>query len=151
MTTLSDFLAESDVVLELQGASKDGVLAELVAHLGVGPENQGVLLRVLQRRESLGSTGIGRGVAIPHCRTQLVNRLRVVFGRRPGGISWDAVDGQPVSYVFLLAAPPIEVSNDYLPVLGRIAELVKEPTVPERLGQVKSPAEFRALLTERRV
>lgn len=151
MSTLSDFLAESDVVLELQGATKDAVLAELVAHLGVGPENQGVLLRVLQRRESLGSTGIGRGVAIPHCRTQLVNRLRVVFGRRPGGISWDAVDGQPVSYIFLLAAPPIEVSNDYLPVLGRIAELVKEPTVSERLGQVKSPAEFRALLAERRV
>jgi len=151
VTTLSDFLAESDVVLELQGASKDGVLAELVGHLGVGPENQGVLLRVLQRRESLGSTGIGRGVAIPHCRTQLVNRLRVVFGRRPGGIPWDAVDGQPVSYIFLLAAPPVEVSNDYLPVLGRIAELVKEPTVPERLGQVRSPTEFRALLTERRV
>ena len=151
MTTLSDFLAESDVVLELHGLSKDGVLAELVAHLEVAPENQGVLLRILQRRESLGSTGIGRGVAIPHCRTQLVNRLRVVFGRRPGGIPWDAVDGQPVSYIFLLAAPPIEVSNDYLPVLGRIAELVKEPNIPERLGQVKSPAEFRALLTERRV
>ncbi len=151
MTTLSDFLAESDVVLELQGATKDSVLAELVAQLGVGPENQSLLLRILQRRESLGSTGIGRGVAIPHCRTQLVNRLRVVFGRRLGGIPWDAVDGQPVSYIFLLAAPPIEVSNDYLPVLGRIAELVKEPSVPERLAQVKDPAEFRALLTERRV
>ena len=151
MTILSEFLAESDVLLALQGATKDGVLAELVAQLGVGPEHQGLLLRILQRRESLGSTGIGRGVAIPHCRTQLVSRLRVVFGRRSGGIPWDAVDGQPVSYVFLLAAPPVEVSNDYLPVLGRIAELVKEPTVPERLGQVQSPAEFLALLAERRV
>lgn len=151
MATLSDFLAESDVLLELQGASKDAVLSELVAHLGVGPDNQGLLLRILQRRESLGSTGIGRGVAIPHCRTQLVNRLRVVFGRKPGGVPWEAVDGQPVSYIFLLAAPPVEVSNDYLPVLGRIAELVKEPSVPERLGQVRNPVEFRALLTERRV
>jgi len=151
VATLSDFLAESDVLLELQGASKDAVLSELVAHLGVGPDNQGLLLRILQRRESLGSTGIGRGVAIPHCRTQLVNRLRVVFGRKPGGVPWEAVDGQPVSYIFLLAAPPVEVSNDYLPVLGRIAELVKEPSVPERLGQVRNPVEFRALLTERRV
>jgi len=151
VTTLGDFLAESDVLLGLQGSTKDQVLAELVARIGAGPENDGLLLRLLQRRESLGSTGIGRGVAIPHCRTQLVSRLRVVFGRRPGGISWDAVDGQPVSYIFLLAAPPVELSNDYLPVLGRIAALVKEPTVPERLGQIQSPAEFLDLLEEKKV
>ena len=151
MPTLRDFLAESDILLGLQGVSKDQVLAELIARLGVSPDNGGLLLRILQRRESLGSTGIGRGVAIPHCRTQLVSRLRVVFGRQTSGVSWDAVDGQPVKYIFLLAAPPIEVSNDYLPVLGRIAELVKEPSVPERLSQVQAPAEFLALLEERRV
>ena len=151
MPKLREFLAESDILLELKGASKDQVLAELVGHLGAGPEHDGLLLRILQRRESLGSTGIGRGVAIPHCRTQLVSRLRVVFGRKPGGISWDAVDGQPVSYVFLLAAPPVEVSNDYLPVLGRIAELVKEPSVPQRFGQVQAPVEFLNLLEERGV
>ncbi len=139
MIKLRDFLAESDVYLSLEGTTKDELLRELVSHLGAGPENTGLLLRIMQRRESLGSTGIGRGVAIPHCRTQLVPRLRVVFGRKPGGLPWDAVDGQPVSYV------------DYLPVLGRIAELVKEPDVPERLGQVQSPAEFLALLEEKKV
>lgn len=151
MPTLRDFLAEPDILLDLQGASKDQVLAELIARLGVGPDNGGLLLRILQRREGLGSTGIGRGVAIPHCRTQLVARLRVVFGRQAGGIPWEAVDGQPVKYIFLLAAPPIEVSNDYLPVLGRIAELVKEPSVSERLSRVQDPAEFLSLLEERRV
>jgi mannitol/fructose-specific phosphotransferase system IIA component (Ntr-type) len=79
-----------------------------------------------------------------------VPRLRVVFGRKPGGLAWDAVDGQPVSYIFLLAAPPVEGSNDYLPVLGRIAELVKEPDVPNRLGQVTTAAEFLALLEEKK-
>jgi nitrogen PTS system EIIA component len=148
---LRDFLSESDVYLSLQGTTKDELIRELVSHLGVGPESTGLLLRIMQRRESLGSTGIGRGVAIPHCRTHLVPRLRVVFGRKAGGLPWDAVDGQPVSYIFLLAAPPVEVSNDYLPVLGRIAELVKEPDVPERLGQVQSPAEFLALLEEKKV
>jgi mannitol/fructose-specific phosphotransferase system IIA component (Ntr-type) len=148
---LREFLAESDILLELKGASKDQVLSELVAHLGAGPEHDGLLLRILQRREGLGSTGIGRGVAIPHCRTQLVSRLRVVFGRKPGGIAWDAVDGQPVSYIFLLAAPPIEVSNDYLPVLGRIAELVKEPSAAQRFGEVHTPADFLSLLEERGV
>jgi mannitol/fructose-specific phosphotransferase system IIA component (Ntr-type) len=55
-----------------------------------------------------------------------------------------------VSYIFLLAAPPVEVSNDYLPVLGRIAELVKEPDVPDRLGRMTTPAEFFALLEEKK-
>ena len=151
MAKLRDFLSESDILLGLAGASKDQVLAELVAHLGVAHEHDGLLLRILQRRESLGSTGIGRGVAIPHCRTQLTSRLRVVFGRKLEGIPWDSVDGQPVNYIFLLAAPPVEVSNDYLPVLGRIAELVKEPSVPQRLGQVQTPAQFLALLEERGV
>ena len=61
------------------------------------------------------------------------------------------MDGQPVSHFFLLLAPPIEVSNDCLPVLGRIAQLVKEPDVPERLATVRSADEFLALLKQKGV
>jgi mannitol/fructose-specific phosphotransferase system IIA component (Ntr-type) len=148
---LSDFVRESDVHLELDGTTKEEVLGALVGELGLASPDAAMVLRILQRREHLGSTGIGRGVAIPHCRTPLVDRLRIVFGRRPGGVEFDAVDNQPVFYVFLLVAPPIEVSNDYLPVLGRIAQLVKEPDVPQRLGEVASPAEFLQLLAEKGV
>jgi len=146
---LRDFVRESDVHLELRGTNKREVLAELVASLGLSPEQSALLLKVLERRESLGTTGIGRGVAIPHCRTQLVDRLRVVFGRRPGGVEWDAMDHQPVSFIFLLAAPPVEVSNDYLPVLGRVAQLMQDPAIPARLNAVTTPADFLELLTEK--
>jgi mannitol/fructose-specific phosphotransferase system IIA component (Ntr-type) len=146
---LRDFLRENDVHLELAGATKREVLAELVASLGLSPEQSALLLKVLERRESLGTTGIGRGVAIPHCRTQLVDRLRMVFGRRPGGVEWEAMDHQPVSFIFLLAAPPVEVSNDYLPVLGRVAQLMQDPEVPTRLSAVTTPSQFLELLGEK--
>jgi len=149
--TLRDFIREEHVNLALTGTTKDEVLEQLVACLHLPDGDTGVLLKVLERREGLGSTGIGRGVAVPHCRTPLVPRLRVVFGRRPGGIPYDAVDGQPVSYFFMIVAPPAEASNDYLPVLGRIAQLAKEPDVPERLAKVNTPAEFLALLSEKNV
>lgn len=148
---LSDFVRESDIHLQLAGVTKDDVLASLVDSLGLAAPDAAFVLRVLQRREHLGSTGIGRGVAIPHCRTAVVDRLRIVFGRRQGGVDFDAVDNQPVFYIFLLVAPPIEISNDYLPVLGRIAQLVKEPDVPARLGEVQSATEFLQLLAEKGV
>ncbi|HEV8150079.1 MAG TPA: PTS sugar transporter subunit IIA [Gemmatimonadales bacterium] len=148
---LRDFLRPDDIHLSLDGATKGAVLAELVASLGLTPEHSALLLRVLERRESLGSTGIGRGVAIPHSRTQLVDRLRIVFGRRLGGIEWNAMDGQPVSFVFLLVAPPVEVSNDYLPVLGRVAQLMHDPEVPARLARALAPAEVLQLLDEKSV
>jgi mannitol/fructose-specific phosphotransferase system IIA component (Ntr-type) len=147
----SDFVRESDIHLQLAGVTKDDVLASLVDSLSLAAPDAAFVLRVLQRREHLGSTGIGRGVAIPHCRTAVVDRLRIVFGRRQGGVDFDAVDNQPVFYIFLLVAPPIEISNDYLPVLGRIAQLVKEPDVPARLGEVQSAAEFQQLLAEKGV
>ena len=146
---LRDFVRESDVHLGLTGSTKREVLVELVGSLGLTPEQSALLLKVLERRESLGTTGIGRGVAIPHCRTQLVDRLRVVFGRRTGGVEWDAMDHQPVSFIFMLAAPPVEVSNDYLPVLGRVAQLMQDPEIPARLNAVTTPGDFLELLSEK--
>ena len=75
---------------------------------------------MLKRRENLGSTGIGQGFAIPHCRSLVVNRLRLAYGRKVNGIEFNAIDGAPVYNLFLIVAPPLEVSNQYLPVLGKI-------------------------------
>ncbi|NOT09247.1 MAG: PTS sugar transporter subunit IIA [Gemmatimonadales bacterium] len=146
---LRDFLAPEDILLDLKGTTKFGALQELTFHLGLRTSDASGMLRILERREALGSTGIGRGVAIPHCRTHLVPRLRVVFGRAVPALPWDAIDGQPVSNIFLLVAPPIEVSNDYLPVLGRIAEFVKAEDTPARLAAVTTAAELLELLDER--
>ena len=148
---LREFLAEDAIQLDLKGESKDEILKELIALLGVDEKSQGILFKMLKRRENLGSTGIGKSIAIPHCRSLVVNRLRLAFGRKPGGVDFKAIDDQPVNYFFLIVAPPLEVSNQYLPVLGRIAQFAKEADVADRLATLGNPREFLSLLEEKGV
>ncbi len=148
---LREFFTEDAIQLDLKGESKDELLKELIALLKVDEKSQGILFKMLKRRENLGSTGIGKGIAIPHCRSLVVNRLRVAFGRKTSGVDFKAIDEQPARYFFLIVAPPLEVSNQYLPVLGKIAQFSKEPDVSTRLDQLTNPSEFLALLQEKGV
>jgi nitrogen PTS system EIIA component len=148
---LKDYLDPSSISLSLRGGSKDEILEELVSLLKMDERSSGTLLRVLQRRENLGSTGVGRGIAIPHCRSLMVSRLRLAYGRLPSGAEFQAIDSKPVYNFFLIVAPPLEISNQYLPVLGRIAQFAKEPDVPERLAGLKSIDDFLQLLAEKNV
>src|SRR5690606_36713193 len=142
---LREFFTEDVVQLNLQGESKDEVLKELIGVLGLDEKSEGILYKMLKRRENLGSTRIGKGIAIPHCRSLVVNRLRVAFGRKAEGVDFRAIDDKPVNNIFLIVAPPLEVSNQYLPVLGKIAQLSQESDVPVRLEEISSASEFLAL------
>ncbi len=146
---LREFFNRDVVRLELGGGSKDEILKELIALLALDEKSEGILFKMLKRRENLGSTGIGRGIAIPHCRSLVVNRLRVAFGRKPEGVEFKAIDGQPVRNFFLIVAPPLEVSNQYLPVLGKIAQFAKEPEVAGRLEELRTADEFLELLEQK--
>jgi nitrogen PTS system EIIA component len=146
---LREFFSEDVVRLDLESSSKDDVLKEMISMLKLDEKSESILYKMLKRRENLGSTGIGKGIAIPHCRSLVVNRLRVAFGRKPGGIDFRAIDEQPVHNIFLIVAPPLEVSNQYLPVLGKIAQFSKETDVPGRLAEMESPSEFLSLLEEK--
>jgi mannitol/fructose-specific phosphotransferase system IIA component (Ntr-type) len=146
---LRDLFDASSVKLELASGTKDEILRELVELVGLDEKSQAILFKTLKRRENLGSTGIGRRIAIPHCRSLVVNRLRLAYGRKSEGLEFNSIDGEPVQHFFLIVAPPLEVSNQYLPVLGKIAQFAKEPDVPEKLSQLKSPEEFLRLLEER--
>lgn len=148
---LRDFFSPDVVTLDLRGEAKDDILKELIALLRLDEKSAGILFKMLKRRENLGSTGIGRGIAIPHCRSLVVSRLRVAFGRKTQGIDFKAIDNKPVHFFFLIVAPPLEVSNQYLPVLGKIAQFAKEPDIPDRLSSVVSPEAFLNLLEEKQV
>ena len=148
---LREFFSDDAVTLELQSTSKDAVLKELVGLLKLDDKAQAMLFKMLKRRETLGSTGIGQHIAIPHCRSLVVTRLRCAFGRSAAGIDFKAIDDLPVNYFFLIVAPPLEVSNQYLPVLGKIAQFAKDSDVPARLAGLKGPAEFLALLEEKNI
>ena len=146
---LKEFFAADAIALRLEGTTKDEVLHELIQLLHLDEKSEGMLFKMLKRRENLGSTGIGRGIAIPHCRSLVVDRLQVAFGRKLQGMDFRAIDDRPVQHFFLIVAPPIEVSNQYLPVLGKIAQFAKEPDVPERLAALETPEQFLALLEEK--
>lgn len=148
---LRDFFSPEVIRLELEAETKDEALKELIGFFGLDEKSEGILFKMLKRRENLGSTGIGRGIAIPHCRSLVVNRLRVGFGRKLQGMDFKAIDEKPVKFIFLIVAPPLEVSNQYLPVLGKIAQFSKDPDVPAALAELEDPEEFLALLDEKGV
>jgi mannitol/fructose-specific phosphotransferase system IIA component (Ntr-type) len=143
---LLEFFTESEVDLDLDAEDKDSALRELVGLLGLEPEAGGILFRLLRKRENLGSTGIGRHVAIPHCRSLVVDRLRIAYGRKPKGLEFEAMDGKPVHHLFLIIAPAVEISNQYLPVLGKIAQFCKDQHNLDRLDRIEGPEEFFELL-----
>ena len=148
---LREFFSEDAVKLELESTAKDDILKELIALLKLDDKSEGMLFKMLKRRENLGSTGIGRGIAIPHCRSLVVNKLRVAFGRKSNGVDFRAIDEKPVNFFFLIVAPPLEVSNQYLPVLGKIAQFSKESDVPSRLMEITESRQFIQLLEEKAV
>ena len=143
---LRELFDVGSVKLELEAASKDELLKELVGLLGLDERSEAILFKTLKRRENLGSTGIGKRIAIPHCRSLVVSRLRLAYGRKPAGLEFNSIDGDPVRHFFLIVAPPLEVSNQYLPVLGKIAQFAKEPDVPGRLDALESPEGFLEIL-----
>lgn len=143
-------LFTADVVsLDIESESKDDILKELIGLLGMDEKSEAILFKTLKRRENLGSTGIGKGIAIPHCRSLVVNRLRLAYGRKLRGVDFKAIDGGPVYNFFLIVAPPLEVSNQYLPALGKIAQFAKDPEVPMQLKEIETPDEFLKLLDQK--
>jgi mannitol/fructose-specific phosphotransferase system IIA component (Ntr-type) len=147
---LVEFFSRNEIDLDLKAQTKEEALREMVDLLDVG-ERSDELYSLLKKRENLGSTGIGKGVAIPHCRSLVVDRLRVVYGRREAGLTFGAVDGKPVHHLFLIVAPPVEISNQYLPVLGKIAQFCKNPQNLARLDGAKSVDDFFAVLEQANV
>src|SRR3954462_15927895 len=106
---LRDFFSEDAIKLELAGTTKDDILKELIDLLGLDDKSEGMLFKMLKRRENLGSTGIGRAIAIPPCRSWVVSNRRVASGRKSAGVSFKVIDEKPVNFFFLIVAPPLEV------------------------------------------
>jgi PTS system nitrogen regulatory IIA component len=139
---------EDFFITDLKGTEKESILKELLSplklnHLLNQPE---LLLETLKQRETLGSTGIGKQIAIPHCRTLTVSELLIVIGYSKEGIEWKAIDGKPVHLFFLIIAPPQEKQNSYLPILGKICELVRDSKLRKNLLKADNYQEFIRLI-----
>ncbi len=99
------------------------------------------------RRESVGSTGIGHGIAIPHCRTALAPDLMCSYGQCGQGLDFDSLDGEPVHSVFLLLTPP-DRKEDHLQLMKSFAGQIRKEHFCEFLHQVKTSQALVDLLNE---
>ena len=90
---LREFFSEDAVKLELEGTTKDEILKEMISLLKLDEKSEGMLFKMLKRRENLGSTGIGRSIAIPHCRSPHVDTASIGFARLNPPIDFGAPDG----------------------------------------------------------
>jgi PTS system nitrogen regulatory IIA component len=131
---IAELLQPAAIAANLKGTTKTEVLGELAdALLNVeGSLDRDDVIRVLQERERLGSTGIGDGVAIPHGKLKTLDRLLISFGRSRTGIDFDSMDSKPAHLFFLLVAPEESVGV-HLKTLARISKLLKNPEVRRRL------------------
>ena len=129
-----DFLNEKAVTANIKASSKEGVIRELVDLLAKaeGIKNKEELIKILLNRETLGSTGIGQGVGIPHGKTNTAKKLVAAFGICHAGVNFDALDGEPVFIFFLLVAPE-DSAGPHLKALARISRLLKDKFFRESL------------------
>jgi len=134
-TAIEGFLRPTLFLPNLKSRRKPPALEEMVQALvpaGV-TRYPGAILDLLGQREALGSTAIGRGVAVPHARSALIGERAVLVARSVRGIDFDAPDGEPVHLFFLIVAPSVESDPIYLRLLADIVRAVRLTRVRQRL------------------
>ena len=134
------FLDERAVTIDVKQTNKEQVIRELVQLLvnagSIKDKDVSKLVQILMKRESLGSTGIGQGVAIPHGKSDCVTKVVAAFGVSRSGVNFDALDGEPVTLFFLLVAPE-DSAGPHLKALARISRLLKDKHFRDSLRAAK--------------
>lgn len=136
--TLTEYLAEDRVVIDVQDDDVRGILKQLLAPFA-GATTE-IVLAALLAREKVLSTGIGHGIAIPHAISSSIREPQVLLGISPEGADYQSMDGQPVHVFFVLLSPPDSASH-HTRLLARIARLGRDPAFVEGLRSVSNPAE----------
>lgn len=149
MLHLKDVLQPEAIVSDLESSDKKGVLhefAELASALVSGLDKVQVY-ETLINREKLGSTAVGNGVAIPHCKLKGLNKVMTLFGRSRKGVDFQAHDQKPTYLFFVLLAPEDSVGTD-LHVLARLSRLIKDEHTCGNLGDCEPDGLYQLLIDE---
>lgn len=145
---LSEIITPKRINLNLTATARDCILEELIGLLHLKTPARKALLQTLQAREELGSTAVGGGIAIPHCRSLVISEVLVAVGRSVRGVSFKASDRKRVKLFFLIVAPPAGDPGDYLIVLGSIAQVARLLAKDKRLKAVTTARQFIGLVEE---
>ena len=147
----SDFVNTKAIKAGLGAETKEAVIAEMLRALvdvgQIADDDTESILNAILKREELGSTGIGRGVAVPHTKHPSVDRLVGMVGVSDQGVDFDSLDGEKVQLFFLLISPP-DRPGDHLRALENISRQLRDNTFCRFLKQSKSAADIQQLLEE---
>ena len=146
---MSDFVVRDAIIPELTATNKEGVIREMVESLRAAGQFRGAdledIIRAILKRELLGSTGIGRGVAIPHTKHAGVDKLVGTVAVSRGGVAFDSLDGEPV-YVFVLLISPQDRPGDHLRALENVSRCLRDDAFVRSLRAATTREEISALL-----
>lgn len=140
---ITDYMTEELIDLHLKGKTKEAILDELADLMVKSPNltSKDTIKKALLEREQIGSTGIGRGIAIPHAKTENALRLTIAFGISNEKIDYDSMDGEGVK-IFFVFASPMKDTQIYLKVLARISRLIRSEGFRNKLLNAKTPRDI---------
>lgn len=149
---LTELLVPERIKIPLVARTKDALLRELVELVGdMAPvRDKDEVLRAVQEREQVLSTGIGNGVAIPHGKSSSVAELVLAAGVAREGVDFEALDGRPVQLFFLLVGPE-SAAGQHVKTLSRISRLLRSESFRQRLVAAATPQQFYSILAEAEV
>ncbi len=142
-----DFLDQNAVSANLKSTDKKAIINELVDLLVVSGKvkNANEIIKILLERESLGSTGIGQDIAIPHGKSSKIPQMIGAIGISKNGVDFEALDGEPV-YIFFLLLAPADSAGPHLKALARISRLLKDKYFRDSLKNVTSEEDLLAII-----
>ncbi|HAC89681.1 MAG TPA: PTS fructose transporter subunit IIA [Planctomycetaceae bacterium] len=147
----SDFVSTKAITADLNSTDKSAVISELVDCLvkagNINESDRDEIIKAIMKREDLGSTGIGRGIAVPHTKHQSVQKLVGTVGVSSSGVDFESLDGEKVQLFFLLVSPP-DRPGDHLRALENISCQLRDDTFCRFLKQSKSADDIVQLLEE---
>jgi len=146
--SFGDLLSAEQIISEMKATERWPAIVELIdllVNLGKikAPDRESILASLKQREETM-STGIGFGIAIPHCSSDRLDEVVAAFGRSSAGIEFDALDNAPVKFVVLFIVPKNQFQT-HLRTLASIAKFLNDRSIRESLGQAKSREEILAI------
>lgn len=147
----ADFICKGAIRTQIEATDKESVIREMATSLleaGEIPEDQfESIVQAILKREELGSTGIGRGVAVPHTKHPTVEKLCGTVAVSEAGVDFDSLDGDKVHLLFLLVSPP-DRPGDHLRALENISRQLRNDSFCSFLKQTKEPDDIWQLLEE---
>jgi mannitol/fructose-specific phosphotransferase system IIA component (Ntr-type) len=148
---LTDIISKKAIIPALKAGDKKGAIQELVQAARKAYDGEKFVVTdivdAIVQREKIGSTGIGGGVGVPHAKLEGIKNVLGAFGRAPVPFDFNAVDGQPVSMIFLIISPPSK-NDAYLKALQKVMSALKRPNFVKFLKGAKTSREIEDLFRE---